>query len=77
MKFRVWENQAMTQIGEVKRPGTSVIKAGLVIAMVGVLVAIVAVANGGHLGALWLSLAGLVVAGIGFGMRVLAALERR
>lgn len=78
MKLLVWENQAMTQTGEVtKRPGTALIKGGLVVALVGVLIAVVAVANGGHLGALWLTLAGLVLAGIGFGMRVLAALERR
>ena len=68
----------MTKLGEdIKRPGATLIKAGLVIAMIGVLFAVVSVANGGHLGLLWLTLAGLVLAGIGFGMRVLAALERR
>lgn len=68
----------MKTIGEdVKRPGTTTIKTGLVVAMIGVLFAVVSVANGGHLGMLWLTGAGLVVAGIGFGVRVLAAVERR
>lgn len=67
----------MTQIGEVKRPGTAAIKAGLVIAMIGIMLTIVTVANGGNLNMLWVAAAGLVVAGIGFGMRVLAALESR
>lgn len=74
----MWQNQAMTKLGEdIKRPGTALIKSGLVIAMIGVLFAVVSVANGGHLGLLWVTLAGLVLAGIGFGMRVLASLERR
>lgn len=68
----------MAKVGEtVKRPGTIAIQTGLVLLLVGALFAIVSVANGGHLGALWLSLAGLVVAGIGFGVRVLAAVEKR
>lgn len=67
----------MTNAGEVKRPGNALIKTGLVVAMIGVLLAVVSVANGGHLGLLWLALAGLVLAAVGFGMRLLAAVERR
>jgi protein-S-isoprenylcysteine O-methyltransferase Ste14 len=68
----------MTETGEVtNRPGTALIKIGLVLAVVGVLFTIAVVSAGGNLVPLWLVLAGLVLAGIGFGMRVLAALERR
>ena len=68
----------MTQTGEVtKRPGTALIKVGLVLAFIGVLFTIAVVSAGGNLTTMWLVLAGLVLAGIGFGMRVLAALERR
>lgn len=67
----------MRNIGEPTRPGTKAIKGGLLTAMIGVLFTIVIVANGGNLVALWLVAIGLVVAAIGFGVRVLAALERR
>jgi hypothetical protein len=68
----------MTQTGEVtNRPGTALIKVGLVLALIGVLFTIAVVSAGGNLVTMWLVLAGLVLAGIGFGMRVLAALERR
>ena len=68
----------MTQTGEVtNRPGTALIKIGLVLAVVGVLFTIAVVSAGGNLVPMWLVLAGLVLAGVGFGMRVLAALERR
>jgi hypothetical protein len=68
----------MTQTGEVtNRPGTALIKVGLTLALIGVLLTIAVVSAGGNLTTMWLVLAGLVLAGIGFGMRVLAALERR
>jgi hypothetical protein len=68
----------MTQTGEVtNRPGTALIKVGLVLALIGVLLTIAVVSAGGNLTTMWLVLAGLVLAVIGFGMRVLAALERR
>ena len=52
-------------------------KAGLVIAVIGVLFTIAVVSAGGNLVPMWLVLAGLVLAGIGFAQRVLHALERR
>jgi len=68
----------MTQTGEeTRRPGTALIKVGLVLAMVGVLFTIAVLSAGGNLVPLWLVLIGLVLAGIGFAQRVLAALERR
>jgi hypothetical protein len=68
----------MTETGEVtNRPGTALIKIGLLLAVVGVLFTIAVVSAGGNLVTMWLVLAGLVLAGIGFGRRVLAALERR
>jgi len=74
----VWQNQAMTKVGEdVQRPGTIAIKLGLGLAVVGLLFTIAVVSAGGNLVPLWLVGAGLVVAVIGFGVRVLAALEKR
>lgn len=68
----------MAETGEVtNRPGTVLIKIGLVLAFVGVLFTIAVASAGGNLVPMWLVLAGLLLAGIGFGMRVLAALERR
>jgi integral membrane sensor domain MASE1 len=67
----------MTQTGEVTKPGTGLIKVGLVLAVVGILFTIAVVSAGGNLVPLWLVLAGLVLAGIGFAQRVLHALERR
>lgn len=52
-------------------------KAGLFIAALGFVMAIVIVAGGGKPNLLWLGLAGLVLAGIGYARRVLHALERR
>lgn len=60
-----------------KRPGTTIIQIGLVLVLVGVLFAVVSLANGGHAGLLALSAVGLIVSAVGFGIRVLAALERR
>jgi hypothetical protein len=67
----------MTQTGEKTKPGTGLIKAGLLIAVIGVLFTIAVVSAGGNLVPLWLVLIGLVLSGIGFAQRVLAALERR
>lgn len=52
-------------------------KAGLLIAAVGLVMALVIVAGGGKPNLLWLAAAGIVLAGIGYARRVLAALERR
>jgi hypothetical protein len=67
----------MTQTGEQTKPGTGLIKVGLVLAVVGILFTIAVVSAGGNLVPMWLVLAGLVLAGIGFAQRVLHALERR
>lgn len=67
----------MTQTGEKTKPGTGLIKAGLLIAVIGVLFTIAVVSAGGNLVPLWLVLIGLVLSGSGFAQRVLAALERR
>jgi hypothetical protein len=68
----------MTQTGEeTKKPGTGLMKAGLFIAAVGLVMLIVILANGGKANLIWLVVAGLVMAGIGYARRVLAALERR
>jgi dipeptide/tripeptide permease len=68
----------MTQTGEVtQRPGTTLIKLGLGLAVVGLLFTIAVVSAGGNLVPMWLVLLGLVLAGIGFAQRVLHALEKR
>lgn len=59
------------------RPGTVLIKIGLLLAVVGVLFTIAVVSAGGNLVPMWLVLIGLVLAGVGFAQRVLAALERK
>jgi hypothetical protein len=68
----------MTNVGDnVKRPGATITKTGLLILLIGILLTVVSLAGGGTgLGPIVLSLIGLVVAVIGFGKRVLAALER-
>lgn len=67
----------MTQTGEETKPGTALIKIGLLLAVVGIVFTIAVVSAGGNLVPLWLTLIGLVLAGIGFAQRVLHALERR
>lgn len=64
-------------MGDVAKPGTGLIKAGLALAVVGVLFTIAVLSAGGNLVPMWLVLIGLVLAGIGFAQRVLHALERR
>lgn len=76
--MKLWQNQAMANVGETtRRPGTLLIQIGLLLAGIGLFLAIMIISGGGTGQVLWLTLAGLVLAGIGFGMRVLAALERR
>jgi hypothetical protein len=68
----------MTQTGEVtKKPGTGMMRSGLIIAAVGLVMAIVIISGGGKPNMLWMAAAGLVLAGIGYARRVLYALERR
>ena len=62
-----------------KRPGSALIGGGLLLAAVSVLLIAAILAGGGHL-TIWTVggvLLGLVLAGVGFGVRVLAALETR
>ena len=59
----------------VKRPGTELMKVGALLAAVGVLLWMVAAMNGGNAVPLWISAAGALLAIIGFGQRILAALE--
>lgn len=57
------------------RPGTTLIKFGLLLIGVGVLLWMVVAMNGGNAVPLWISALGALLAVIGFGRRVLAALE--
>lgn len=57
------------------RPGTTTIRIGLALAAMGLVIVMVVVSGGGDPRALWMVLLGLVVAAVGFGRRVLAALE--
>ena len=59
-----------------KRPGTNLIHVGLLLVVVGVVLAIVTLAAGGNAVLGLVSALGLLLAGIGFGQRVLAALEK-
>jgi hypothetical protein len=52
-------------------------RSGLIIAAVGLVMAIVIISGGGKPNMLWMAAAGLVLAGIGYARRVLYALERR
>ena len=55
-------------------PGATLTKFGLILIVVGVLLALVTLMYGGNAVALWISAAGLLLAGIGFGQRILATL---
>lgn len=59
-----------------KVPGKNLVSAGLFIAGLGLLVVFMAVLGGGDARAWWIILIGLVLAGIGFAQRIVAALER-
>ena len=65
-----------------QRPGSTLTRFGLLLIGIGVLLAVVTIAAGGNavvgwiavLG--WVSALGLLMVGIGFGQRILAALEK-
>ena len=59
-----------------QRPGTNLIHVGLLLVVVGVVLAIATLAAGGNAVLGWVSALGLLLAGVGFGQRVLAALEK-
>ena len=59
-----------------KRPGTNLIHVGLLLVVVGIVLAIATLAAGGNAVLGWVSALGLLLAGVGFGQRVLAALEK-
>ena len=59
-----------------QRPGTNLIHVGLLLVVVGIVLAIATLAAGGNAVLGWVSALGLLLAGIGFGHRVLAALEK-
>lgn len=59
-----------------QRPGTNLIQVGLLLVAVGVVLAIATLAAGGNAVLGWVSALGLLMVGIGFGQRILAALEK-
>lgn len=65
-----------TRNTQTTHPGSTMIKLGLGLAVVGLLFTIAVLSAGGNLVPAWLILIGLVLAGVGFARRVLAALER-
>ncbi|WP_341394050.1 hypothetical protein [Arthrobacter sp. G119Y2] len=71
----------MNNVGETKtnRPGSGLIAAGLLIALIGIVIAFLAINSGGSLSVFvgGTILVGFVLAVIGFCRRVLAALESR
>lgn len=69
----------MTKTEAVKKPGSGLIGAGLLVAGIAVFVALIAINSTGSTGAfVWAMLIiGLILAGIGFAQRILAALENR
>ena len=59
-----------------QRPGTNLIQVGLLLVAVGVVLAIATLAAGGNAVLGWIAVLGLLLAGIGFGQQILAALEK-
>ena len=59
-----------------QRPGTNLIHVGLLLVVVGVILAIATLAAGGNAVLGWIAVLGLLLAGIGFGQQILAALEK-
>ena len=57
------------------RPGAALLKFGLILIAVGALLWMVIAMNGGNATPLWISALGALLAAIGFGQRILAALE--
>lgn len=64
-------------IGETKTPGKKLTDLGLGIAIMGVIITVIVLMQGGSVAAAWLIAIGLVVVAIGFAQRMLAAVERR
>lgn len=59
-----------------QRPGTNLIHVGLLLVVVGIVLAIATLAAGGNAVLGLVSALGLLLAGVGFGQRILAALEK-
>ena len=59
-----------------QRPGTNLIHVGLLLVVVGIVLAIATLAAGGNAVLGWIAVLGLLLAGIGFGQQILAALEK-
>lgn len=59
-----------------KRPGTNLIHVGLLLVVVGIILAVATLAAGGNAVLGRVSALGLLLAGVGFGQRILAALEK-
>ena len=59
-----------------QRPGTNLIHVGLLLVVVGIVLAIATLAAGGNAVLGWIAVVGLLLTGVGFGQRVLAALEK-
>ena len=59
-----------------KRPGTNLIHVGLLLVVAGIILAIATLAAGGNAVLGWIAVLGLLLAGIGFGQQILAALEK-
>ena len=59
-----------------QRPGTNLIHVGLLLVVVGIVLAIATLTAGGNAVLGWIAVVGLLLTGVGFGQRVLAALEK-
>ena len=59
-----------------QRPGSTLTRFGLLLIGIGVLLAVVTIAAGGNAVLGWIAVLGLLLTGVGFGQRVLAALEK-
>ena len=59
-----------------QRPGTNLIHVGLLLVVVGIVLAVATLAAGGNAVLGWIAVVGLLLAGIGFGQHILAALEK-
>lgn len=69
----------MTNVGEVKKkPGSGIMQAGIVIAVIGAVLVLISVVSGGAGAPLsWgLVTVGVILAGVGYAMRMLKAVER-
>ena len=59
-----------------QRPGSTLTRFGLLLIGIVVLLAVVTIAAGGNAVLGWIAALGLLLAGIGFGQQILAALEK-